>query len=306
MPLPWERRLWSGRPSLFSSPRAWREQYLLTDFRLVRVGPADFDEIPFEDIAEIQRSESHLDRLIGVSTVAVRPRDVRRPPLVLRRIRRGAQVAALLELLAGDTHTRVDLEAAAETLVWQPRELSASYREELAAAAVVLIAILGVAIGLGGKSPDIAYSAGDAIYPSGQKRTREAIVSFMKDEVMPWAKATLGPLKGGPDRVGCETCHGPDATARDWHMPGVAALPEPDIKDRGWERYGGNMDAQMRNAIYGYLAKSDKQTKAAYMREVVMPGMAALLGRPPYDFTKPYAYNRQQAAFGCYHCHKVK
>jgi len=65
------------------------------------------------------------------------------------------------------------------------------------------------------------------------------------------------------------------------------------------------MDAQMRNAIYGYVAESDKQKKAAYMREVVMPGMAHLLRRQPYDFTKPYGYNRQRAAFGCYHCHKV-
>ena len=62
--------------------------------------------------------------------------------------------------------------------------------------------------------------------------------------------------------------------ARGWRMPGVAALPQPDVKDRGWELYGGDMDAQMRNAIYGYLAEPEKQTKAAYMREVVLPGMA--------------------------------
>ena len=306
VPLPWERLLWSGRPSLFSSPRVWRERYLLTDFRLVRVGSSGVDELPFAHINEIHRSESRLDRLVGISTIAAHPRDASHPPLVLRGIRHGAQVAALLELLASDTHTRVDPEAAAATLAWRPRELSVSYREEVAAATVVLVAILGVAIGLRGKSPDIAYSAGDAIYPGGQKRPREAIVRFMEDEVMPWARERLGPLKGGADRVRCETCHGPDAAARDWRMPGVAALPEPDIKDRGWERYSGNMDAQMRNAIYGYLAESDKQTKAAYMREVVMPGMARLLRRPPYDFTKPYEFNRQHAAFGCYHCHTVK
>jgi len=69
-------------------------------------------------------------------------------------------------------------------------------------------------------------------------------------------------------------------------MPAVAALPKPDVIDRGWERYGANMDAQMRNAIYGYLAESEKQTKAAYMREVVMPGMARILKRPAYDFTQ--------------------
>src|SRR5581483_12037147 len=102
-----------------------------------------------------------------------------------------------------------------------------------------------------------------------------------------------------------ETCHGRDAEAHGWRMPGVAALPLPEVNDRGWERYGGPMDAQMRNAIYGYVAESDKQKKAAYMREVVMPGMAHLLRRQPYDFTKPYGYNRQRAAFGCYHCHKV-
>jgi hypothetical protein len=66
------------------------------------------------------------------------------------------------------------------------------------------------------------------------------------------------------------------------------------------------MDAQMRNAIYGYLAEPDKQARATYMREVVMPGMARLLRRQPYDFANSYAYNRQRAAFGCYHCHRVK
>ena len=50
----------------------------------------------------------------------------------------------------------------------------------------------------------------------------------------------------------------------------------------------------MRNAIYGYLAESDNQAKAGYMREVVMPGMARLLHRPAYDFTQPYEYNRSQ------------
>ena len=42
------------------------------------------------------------------------------------------------------------------------------------------------------------------------------------------------------------------------------------------------------------------------MREVVMPGMARLLGRAAYDFTRPYEFNRSHFAFGCYHCHQVK
>jgi hypothetical protein len=128
---------------------------------------------------------------------------------------------------------------------------------------------------------------------------------FMRDDVMPWARATLGRIKGGPERVSCETCHGPEADRRGWQMPAVSALPEPDVRVKGWEQYSENMDAQMRNAIYGYLAGSDNQAKAAYMREAVMPGMARLLRRPAYDFTRPYAYNRSHLAFGCYHCHLV-
>jgi hypothetical protein len=306
VPLPWERLLWSGRPSPLATPRVWRERYLLTDFRVVRTGSMGTDEIPVQDISEVHRHLSRRDRLLGSSTIEVRPRDRRRSPLLLRHIRRGAQVAALLELLAGDPGARIDADAALATLAWQPREPSAGYAEALAAIAVVLVAIFGVAIGLHGKSAAIAYPYDDAIYPGGKKQSHEAILQFMKDDVMPWARAALGPLKGGPDRIGCETCHGRDAAARDWQMPGVAALPEPDVKDRGWERYSGGMDAQMRNAIYGYLAQPEKQSRAGYMREVVMPGMARLLRRPAYDFTRSYAYNRRHAAFGCYHCHKVK
>jgi len=63
-------------------------------------------------------------------------------------------------------------------------------------------------------------------------------------------------------------------------LAAVAALPQPDVRERGWEIYTTTMDAQMRNAIYGYLAESENQAKAAYMREVVVPGMARLLRRP--------------------------
>jgi hypothetical protein len=144
------------------------------------------------------------------------------------------------------------------------------------------------------------------VYPGGEKRSREDIVRFMETSVMPWAREALGPIKGGSDRVTCTTCHGESADKREWAMPAVAALPQPEVAMRGWEIYSEAMDAQMRNAIYGYVAEADNQTKAAYMREVVMPGMARLLHRPAYDFTKPYDYNRTRAAFGCYHCHQVK
>ena len=69
-------------------------------------------------------------------------------------------------------------------------------------------------------------------------------------------------------------------------MPAVAALPRPVVREAGWENYGAPMDAQMRNAIYGYYAEASKAPRAAYMREVILPGMARLLHRPAYDFTR--------------------
>jgi hypothetical protein len=308
-PFPWERPLWRGRPSRLSIPPAWRERYLLTDVRLARLTPAGTEDLPLTDIAEIHRQDAGLDRWLGTSTITVQGRAPGRPTLVLRHIRRGVQVAALLELLSGDPSARVDLDAAADILSWRLREPGRSTRgarEAIAAAAVVVTAIFAVAIGLHGKSAAaVVFPADDRIAPDGQKRPRDEIMRFMNDEVMPWARGALGRIVGGPDRVHCETCHGRDPDARDWRMPGVSALPEPVVRERGWERFG-DMDAQMRNAIYGYVADSDKQARATYMREVVMPGMARLLRRPAYDFTRSYAYNRRHAAFGCYHCHKVK
>jgi hypothetical protein len=307
VPLPWERLLWRGRPALLARltvPRTARVRYLLTDFRLVCLRSTEVDEIALQDIAEVLRHQSSVDRWLGTSTIEVHARHTR-PALVLHSVRRGGPLAALLELLAGDPQTRVDADAVAAAMAWEPRQPTAAVREGLSALAAIAVGIIAVAIGLHGKAAAVTYSPADAIYPNGQKKDREAIVRFMNAEVLPWARSALGPIVGGRDRVRCETCHGRDAQARKWRMPGVAALPQPDLRERGWERYSGGMDAQMRNAIYGYLAESDKQHKAAYMREIVMPGMARLLHRAPYDFTRPYDYNRQRAAFGCYHCHRV-
>jgi hypothetical protein len=303
IPLPWERELWRGRPafSLFS-----REQYFLTDFRLVRQTVVGIEEMVLTDIGDVGRTESRLDRLLGTSTLIVRAGDRRRAPLVLRRIRQGPHLAALLELLAGEAFTPLDAAAVTAAIAWNPQPASAGLGRMLSAAGLVLLVVFGIVVALHGtSSPRASYSADDAIYPSGHKRDRAEIVRFMEDEILPWARETLGPLKGGSDRITCETCHGRRPATRDWRMPAVAALPQPDVKDRGWEQYGGPMDAQMRNAIYGYLAESSKQAKAAYMREVVLPGMAGLLHRPAYDFTRPYEYNRSRLAFGCYHCHLV-
>jgi len=302
--LPWERLLWSSRP--------WRlarllsgEQYLLTDFRLLHITRSITSELALDDVGEILRTESTADRVLGTSTIAVHP--VRGgAPLILTAVRRGAQLAALLELLSGDPRAPREADAVRAALTWEPRAPSLDLRGALAGFLGVLIAIIAVVVSLHCKTVAVTFASDDALAPNGEKRSEADIITFMETDVMPWARVTLGRLKGGPDRVTCETCHGAHASDRQWGMPAVAALPQPDVRDRGWEIYKTNIDAQMRNAIYGYLAGSDNQAKAGYMREVVVPGMSRLLHRPSYDFTQSYEYNRSRRALGCYHCHQVQ
>ena len=304
MPLPWERLLWRGRP-LRIAARLRGERYFLTDFRLIRVVGANVEEVVLHDIGEVQRRESALDRALGTSTLIVRPRRRGVAPIVITGIRRGAPFAALLDLLSGDPHATADVDSVRAALTWTPQPPTTTYRGVAGALAAVAIAAVAVVVGLHGPAAPIIYASDDAIEPGGAKKSRAEIMRFMETDVMPWARLAFGRLKGGADRVTCETCHGPNAGARDWQMPSVAALPLPDVRERGWETYKGGMDAQMRNAIYGYVAESDKQAKAAYMREIVMPGMARLLRRQPYDFTRTYEYNRARHTLGCYHCHRV-
>ena len=302
--LPWERLLWSGRPWRLSR-LLFGERYLLTDFRLLHITRAVTSELALDDVGEIHRTESTADRVLGTSTIAVHP-IAGGAPLTLTAVRRGAQLAALLELLAGDPRAPREADAVRAALAWEPRQPSFDLRGALAGFVGVLIAMVAVAFGLHGTTVAVTYAADDVLAPNGEKRSQADIISFMEAEVMPWARLTFGRLKGGADHVSCETCHGVRASTREWRMPAVAALPQPDVKESGWEIYKTNIDAQMRNAIYGYLAGSDNQAKAGYMREIVVPGMSRLLHRPAYDFTQSYEYNRSRRALGCYHCHQVQ
>ena len=299
VPLPWERLLWSGR-----SWSVRRERYVLTDFRLVRLDGVRSVEVALYDIRGIRCTFSATDRALGPATLIVRSR--RGEDLTLHHVRRAIQLQGILEILIGDPQQSIDATAVRAALRWKPPSMAVRFREPLMVFAAVVGTVFGVAIGVHGKPADVVYPGDDAIYPGGIKRDHESVVRFMETSVLPWARTALAPLVGSPDDVTCHTCHGDDSDAKAWSMPAVAALPKPDLVERGWERYSDSMDAQMRNAIYGYLAESDKQSKAAYMREVVMPGMARLLGRPAYDFTQTYEYNRTHFAFGCYHCHQVK
>jgi len=260
--------------------------------------------LALDEVDDVHRTETRLEHVLGLSTLEVRPTDARRPRLLLRHVRRGAQLAALIELLAADPRARVDADVARDTMAWEPRVSTPGKGEALTAIVLVFASIVALVAGLHGKSPAIAYAPDDAIYPGGVKRDRADIVRFMETDVMPWARQALAPIVGA--NVACGTCHGAQADANGWQMPAVAALPRPVLREAGWENFGAPIDAQMRNAFYGYAAEPAKASRAGYMREIVMPGMARLLHRPAYDFTRTYEYNRERFAFGCYHCHKVK
>jgi len=301
VPLPWERLLWSCR-----SLPVPRSRIVLTDFRLVRLDRDRFAEIAIQDVAEVRRSQTRLDKLFRTSTLVISHRDRRRAPLTLPHVRRGVQLAALIDLLADDPTASIDPAAVNAALLWEPRSGTPPVRRGILGAVALTVIVFAIGIGLHGNTPAIAYPPDDAIYPSGRKQDLATITRFMETDVMPWARQVLAPVVGGADRVTCATCHGASAQVRGWHMPGVSALPKPDLSGGGWEQYSSVMDTQMRNAIYGYLAEPDNQARAAYMREIVMPGMARLLHRPAYDFTKSYEHNRAQFAFGCYHCHQIR
>jgi hypothetical protein len=310
-PLPWEQVLWSSSPAFPVS--LWRlgTEYAFTDFRLVvKSRNRTIRELALDDIQSVSLAQTWWQRAVGTSTVRVFSRRDG-SALELASIHHGPQLALILQLRAtglfGDDARQLDADFLRSALgpgapsILRPRQ-------GLFLAATLVFGLTFGIIGLARNSslPPVVYADDDAIAPHGSRRSHEEIAAFMEREVMPFARRALGPLVGGADAVTCETCHGADAAQRNWRMPGVRALPEPELRLAGLERAQLWLDPQMRNAVYGYLAEEDKQSVAAYMRQVVMPGMARLMHRPAYDFARSFGYNRSRAAVGCYHCHLVE
>ena len=310
-PLPWEKLLWSSAPAV---PAAWwrtRTEYAFTDLRLVvRRRKRTVQELALDDIEGVTLTQQWWQRAIGTSTVRVMSR---RDASVLEiaDIHHGPQLALVLQLRATELFNddtrgldaeffRSALGPAAPSILRPRRGLA------VAVTAAVMVTLAIVALAQPSSPLPVVYAGDDAIAPYGDRRSPQEIIAFMEREVMPFARQSLGPIVGGADRVTCETCHGVDGAQRNWRMPGVRALPEPELRLAGLERARSWLDPQMRNAVYGYTAEEGNQSVAAYMRQVVMPGMARLMHRPAYDFAKSYGYNRSRAAVGCYHCHLVE
>jgi hypothetical protein len=310
-PLPWERVLWSSSPAFPTCIASPRTEYVFTDFRLVvRRRDSTIEELPLDDVGSVRLTQSQWQRATGTTTVRVLSRRNGRP-LSFTNIRHGPELALVLQLRAtelfGEDAKDIDAEFFRSALgPGSPPVLRPHQGFLMAATVAFALMFVGVGIARHDSLPPVVYAADDPIAPRGQRRSTADIVAFMERDVMPFARRVLAPVVGGPDEVTCETCHGPDAANRHWSMPGVRALPEPELRFAGLERARLWLDPQMRNAVYGYLAENDKQSVAAYMRHVVMPGMATVMKRPAYDFAKSYGYNRSQAAVGCYHCHLVE
>jgi hypothetical protein len=303
---PWERVFWSSSPA--SSALHFGCEYALSDLRVVvRRRGRVVQEIALDDIAAVRLEQNWCQRLAATSTVRIRSRRAGRV-VTLRNIHHGPQLALILQLLATDrVGALLDAEFVATALGPGAPHLLRPNQGLLAIATLAFVLIF-VVVGVARHDTlaPVTYGADDPIAPGGHRRSTSEITAFMKGEVMPFARRALAPVVGGADHVKCETCHGDDAEARHWRMPGVRALPEPEVRWAGMEHAGFWLDPQMRNAVYGYLAEEGKLPTAAYMRGVVMPGMAKVMHRPPYDFTKSYGYNRAHVAVGCYHCHLVE
>ena len=310
-PLAWEQVLWSASPAFPVSLWRPRTEYAFTDFRLV-VKRRNFTthELALDDIESVSLTQAWWQRTAGTSTVHVFSRRGG-PALQLANIHHGPQMALVLQLRAtelfGDDTRALNADFFRRALGPGAPSILRPHQGLVFAATLVFALIFGI-IGLARRSslPPVVYAVDDSIAPHGSRRSTAEIAAFMERDVMPFARRALGPLVGGADNVTCETCHGSDAAARSWRMPGVRALPEPGLRLAGLENARSWLDPQMRNAVYGYLAEEDKQSVAAYMRQVVMPGMARLMHRPAYDFAQSYGYNRSRAAVGCYHCHLVE
>ena len=291
-PLPFEQIRWQAR------------RFALSDFRFVALRRgAVIHEIALHDIGRIEVESALVERLTGIGTLVVRSARSGDREIRLPRLRFARREALKLELLVAEARGIPPADDVARLPLSSLWTVPAPFRIQAALAApiVVLLALAAIGISLSGHAVPVHYPADDAIRPAGVRRPEPEIIAFMENEVMPWAREALGPVVGR-DHVTCATCHGARAEARGWTMPAVRALPEPAV--RAMAETAGS-DAQVRNALHGYLAEGDNQAVAGYMRGVVVPGMAKLLHRPAYDFAQTYEFNRSRAAFGCYHCHQV-
>jgi cytochrome c553 len=145
----------------------------------------------------------------------------------------------------------------------------------------------------GGSQPAPATPGGETPAPSAEAPSGEAPAGgaemVWKDDMSTKDKAAFMKAKVSPEmgkvfqahdsakyaNFSCKTCHGKDMKPKP-----VDALPELHMKD-------------------GKLLENDKMPEMVkFMHEDVVPKMAELFGKPPYD-------PKTNSGFGCGGCHKM-
>jgi len=128
-------------------------------------------------------------------------------------------------------------------------------------------------------APSKDAAAGGLVWKDMKHDERE---HYMKSVVLPAMKPLFA--KWSPDEFGdirCATCHGASAKDKTFKMPNPK-LPRLPTDEAGWKE----LEAKEPDAV-------------KFMREVVVPTMAQMLGEKPYD-------PATKEGFGCFECHTAK
>ena len=161
--------------------------------------------------------------------------------------------------------------------------------------AIALFAVRGGAAGDGSAAsppPAAAAAAPAAGKVPGhdvpwKELTPEQKGEYMKAEVLPKMKPIFQAFDAKEfKKFDCMSCHGKDAKAKKFKMPNTHILKLPGTPE--------GFQALLKK-------KPDLGRWAKFMGEEVKPQMAALLGMPSFDPTKPEA-----GGFSCAGCHVIQ
>ena len=155
------------------------------------------------------------------------------------------------------------------------------------ASILVLVAAAGLAAGCGGGAAGDGAAGGEHATPTTAAKSFDSLthderVDLMKHVVLPAMKTEFTAWEGEEfAAMNCATCHGAGAKDKTFEMPNPK-LPKLPADAEGWKK----LEAEEADAV-------------KFMRETVVPKMAAMLGEQPYD-------PATGKGFGCFECHTTK
>src|SRR4029077_2147674 len=153
----------------------------------------------------------------------------------------------------------------------------------LAAVALALLSLTGHPVAAA-PAPEKVVGPPEVVW---KEMTTVQKTRYMKEVVTPKMKTVFQDYDAATfKKVTCATCHGKDAKARKFKMPGPDIHPLPSTPER--------FQAMMKEE-----PTWRKWTK--FRAEKVEPQMAALLGLPAFDPKKP-----DPNAFSCKGCHRLQ